>query len=83
MCNLSQGVEEKGIAKGLARGRAEGRAEATVTLIRNLMDNLPSLLQVKVMIFETGATPFLKVPLATAEAPEQYALAETKGQNDT
>jgi len=41
------------------------------------------LLQVKVMIFETGATPFLKVPLATAEAPEQYALAETKGQNDT
>lgn len=38
MCNLSQGVEEKGIAKGLARGRAEGRAEATVTLIRNLMD---------------------------------------------
>ena len=39
MCNLSQGVEEKGIAKGLARGRAEGRAEATVTLIRNLMDS--------------------------------------------
>ena len=35
MCNLSQGVEEKGIAKGLARGRAE----ATVTLIQNLMDS--------------------------------------------
>ena len=51
MCNLSQGVEEKGIAKGLAKGlakgraegraegRKEGRAEATVTLIRNLMDS--------------------------------------------
>ena len=39
MCNLSQGVEEKGIAKGLVKGRAEGRAEATVTLIRNLMDS--------------------------------------------
>ena len=39
MCNLSQGVEEKGIAKGLVKGRAEGRAEATATLIRNLMDS--------------------------------------------
>ena len=39
MCNLSQGVEEKGLAKGLVKGRAEGRAEATVTLIRNLMDS--------------------------------------------
>ncbi len=44
MCNLSQGVEEKGIAKGLARGRAEGRAEghaeATLMLIQNLMDSM-------------------------------------------
>lgn len=43
MCNLSQGVEEKGIAKGLAKGRAEGRAEgrteASLSLIRNLMDS--------------------------------------------
>ncbi len=36
MCNLSQGVEEKGIAKGLARGRAE----ATLSLIQNLMDSM-------------------------------------------
>lgn len=35
MCNLSRGVEERGIAKG----RAEGRAETTLTLIRNLMDS--------------------------------------------
>ena len=27
MCNLSEGIEERGIEKGLARGRAEGRAE--------------------------------------------------------
>jgi len=44
MCNLSQGVEEKGIAKGLIRGRAEGRAEGrtetAVSLIRNLMDSM-------------------------------------------
>lgn len=44
MCNLSQGVEEKGIAKGLARGlaegRAEGRIEATLTHIRNLVDSM-------------------------------------------
>ena len=43
MCNLSQGVEEKGIAKGLARGRAEGRTEGrtetSLSLIRNLMDS--------------------------------------------
>ena len=34
MCNLSQGIEEKGIAKGLEKGiiqgRAEGRAEGRV-----------------------------------------------------
>ena len=36
MCNLSQGVEEKGIAKGLAKGRAEGLSIA----IRNLMDSM-------------------------------------------
>lgn len=40
MCNLSRGVEEKGIAKGLARGREEGRTETTATLIRNLMDSM-------------------------------------------
>ena len=27
MCNLSQGVEQRGIEKGLARGRQEGRQE--------------------------------------------------------
>lgn len=40
MCNLSRGVEEKGIAKGLARGRAEGHTEATVANLRSLMDSM-------------------------------------------
>ena len=30
MCNLSDGVEARGIAKGIERGRAEGRAEGRV-----------------------------------------------------
>ena len=29
MCNLSEGVERRGIAKGRAEGRIEGRAEGT------------------------------------------------------
>jgi len=35
MCNLSKGVEEKGVAKGLAKGRVE----TSLSLIRNLMDS--------------------------------------------
>ena len=30
MCNLSEGVERRGIAKGRAEGRIEGRAEGRV-----------------------------------------------------
>ena len=40
MCNLSQGVEEKGIAKGLARGRAEGYVEGFGSALRNLMTSM-------------------------------------------
>ena len=36
MCNLSQGVEEKGRIKG----RAEGRAEGLLASIRNLMESM-------------------------------------------
>ena len=35
MCNLSEGVERKGIAKGRAEGRTEGLMEALQNLIRN------------------------------------------------
>ena len=36
MCNLSKGVE----AKGIARGRSEGRAEGILLSIKNLMSNM-------------------------------------------
>ncbi len=43
MCNLSQGVMEKGIARGLAKGRAEGMAEGMakgiLSSIKGLMKN--------------------------------------------
>ena len=40
MCNLSQGVEEKGRIKGRAEGCAEGRAEGLLASIRNLMASM-------------------------------------------
>lgn len=44
MCNLSQGIENRGIAKGLAKGRAEGRiegrAEGMIASLHNLMDSM-------------------------------------------
>ena len=40
MCNLSEGVENRGIAKGLAKGRAEGRAEGVMDSLHNLMDSM-------------------------------------------
>ena len=40
MCNLSQGVEEKGRIKGRAEGRAEGKAEERLSAIRNLMASM-------------------------------------------
>lgn len=35
MCNLSQGVEEKGIAIGRAEGRAEGEAGLIIKMHKN------------------------------------------------
>lgn len=40
MCNLSQGVLEKGVAKGLQQGMAQGENRAMLTAIRNLMETL-------------------------------------------
>lgn len=39
MCNLSQGVEERGRIKGRAEGRVEGRTEGLLSSIRSLMTN--------------------------------------------
>ena len=35
MCNLSQGIEEKGIAIGRVEGRAEGEARLIVVMHKN------------------------------------------------
>ena len=40
MCNLSQGVENRGIEKGMARGMAKGRAEGMMESLHNLMDSM-------------------------------------------
>ena len=40
MCNLSEGVENRGIAKGRAEGRVEGRAEGLMESLHNLMDSM-------------------------------------------
>lgn len=39
MCNLGQGIEDRGIEKGLAAGRVEGRAEERAEIILNLRRN--------------------------------------------
>ena len=40
MCNLSQAVEDKGIAKGIEMGRAEATFQTTLANIQNLMDTV-------------------------------------------
>jgi len=40
MCNLSKGVEEKGIAKGMAKGLAKGHTERALSDLRSLMETL-------------------------------------------
>lgn len=40
MCNLSQGVEEKGRIRGRVEGRAEGRTEGIAASIKSLMDSM-------------------------------------------
>ena len=46
MCNLSQGVEERGIEKGLTRGRQEERSELVKKLLASGMsaEKLASIL---------------------------------------
>ena len=39
MCNLSQGVMEKGVAKGIGIGEERGENKATLNAIRNVMDS--------------------------------------------
>lgn len=40
MCNLSEGVERRGIAKGIAKGKEQGHTEATLAYIKNLTETM-------------------------------------------
>ena len=40
MCNLSDVIEEKGIAKGIDKGRAEGKAEGLQEGLQALIDTV-------------------------------------------
>lgn len=40
MCNLSQGIEERGIEKGRKEGRKEGKQEGILASIQNLMESM-------------------------------------------
>ena len=40
LCNLSQGIEEKGIAKGIEKGIKEGIKEGILSSIQNLMESM-------------------------------------------
>lgn len=46
MCNLSQGIREKGIAEGKARGEAIGEARGKARLILNMYDKGCALEQI-------------------------------------
>ena len=40
MCNLSKGIEEKGIQKGLQEGRQAGMIDGILVSVKNLMDSM-------------------------------------------
>ena len=40
MCNLSQAIEDKGIAKGIEMGRAEATFQTTLANIQSLINTL-------------------------------------------
>jgi predicted transposase YdaD len=40
MCNLSKGVEEKGITKGIAQGITQGITQGILSSIQNLMESM-------------------------------------------
>lgn len=40
MCNLSKGVEQRGIEKGIEKGIAKGITQGILTTIKKLMENM-------------------------------------------
>ena len=60
MCNLSKGVEERGIARGLAQGLAQGLERGLETGILNAIRNLMETMK----LTAEQAMEALKVPEA-------------------
>ena len=67
MCNLSKGVEEKGMAKGMAKGMIQGHAEQALSDLRNLMETLGLTIE--------QAMAALKIP-----EPEQQKYMDLLGR---
>jgi predicted transposase YdaD len=68
MCNLSQGVKNKGIQIGRAEGRTEGIKEGTLASIKNLMETMKLSIQ--------QAMDALKIP----EADRAYYVNAINGK---
>ena len=66
MCNLSKGVEERGIRKGIIQGREEGREEEKLNSIRNVMDTLGLTME--------QAMQALKIPKSEQEKYAQLLM---------
>ena len=76
MCNLSAGVEEKGIAKGMAKGLAKGRVEGRAEGITDTyLASIKSLMEEMSMSAEK-AMSVLRIP--EAERPKYLELLEQK-----
>ncbi len=56
MCNLSKGVEEKGMAKGMAKGRAEGMTSGILASIRSLVKNMGVSVEQAMSVLEVPDT---------------------------
>ena len=66
MCNLSKGVENRGIRKGIIQGREEGREEEKLDSIRNVMDTLGLTME--------QAMQALKIPKSEQEKYAQLLM---------
>ena len=70
MCNLGEGIEERGIAKGKVVGKAEGVTEATIKFVRNLLED-------KDMPYEKIAKKAETTVEEVSRIAEEYGLSYT------
>lgn len=80
MCNLSQGIKERGIAEGMAKGRAEGIAIATKkekeTHLEYLLYYVKNLMKTQNMSFETAIDSLGLKPEDRQEISQRYKEGE-------